>query len=82
MHLGMDGGIFYQALRLQNKTGDEFCKSRNIKNVSISKCILYFLQHMHKNSCFQAPKAIFAIFAIAIFWPERQTGEKNHNIHS
>ena len=51
MHLWVDGGVFYRARCLQNETGDEFCRSHEIKNASTLKCILYFLQHIAEKIC-------------------------------
>ena len=53
----VDGDVFYSARCLLNETGDELCKSREIKNAFISRCILYFLQQCANTACFQVSTA-------------------------
>ena len=37
---------------LQNETGDEFWKSREIKNAFIQSYVLYYHQYIHENCVF------------------------------
>ena len=57
MHLGIDGGVFLSSAMFAYETGDEFCKSRGIKNAFILRCILYFFStHARKLRFFKYPK--------------------------
>ena len=79
MHLGVDGVVFYRAQFLENETGDEFCKSREIKNASALRRILYFLQHMHEYRVFLFP-AKSEIQKVFLYILMRQKTEKiNHS---
>ena len=63
-----ESGFFDRPRFLQNETENEFCKSLEIKNASIPRCILYFLQHMYGNRAFpstyrkRARRANFLIY--------------------
>ena len=49
MRLAIDRGVFYRVRCIQNETGNEFGKSREIINYSILRCISHFLQHTYEN---------------------------------